>query len=489
MIALINPTAANWRFRIPLSVLSLGGSLEGSYAYEIVDGNIRRNLLETLPTFIQEKGIKYVGLTVMPGPQLVQAIHLSKLVRARFPNVKIIWGGYFPSLHSRTVLQSGYVDFVISGQGEFAFKQLIDSCERGGSLSSISGLSYKNGEIRNNSKQDLIDPNELPPLPYSKVSIPMYVGRTFLGSRTINYHSSVGCPFLCGFCAVAAIYKARWLGLTAERMTSDLLWFKKHYAVNAVEFHDNNFFTSEKRVFEFADRIKREDISWWGEARPDTTLDYDEKTWRLMKKAGLKMVFFGAESSSESVLQLMHKGGTQTPDTVLTLAEKMREADIIPEFSFVLGNPTGNVTNDVDKDIRFIKQVKKINPRAEIIIYTYSPVFFEEAELFHVAQTNGFAYPEKLDDWLKPEWQRHDLRKNPVTPWLTANHHRLIKGFERVLNARYPTVSDLKLSGLQRTVLQMFGSWRYKFSLYAFPYELAALQKFFRYRQPEIEGL
>lgn len=488
MICLVNPMATRWRYRVPLSVLSIGASLEGRYEYEVLDGNIDHDLASTLPGLILQRGIKYIGFTVMPGPQLYESIKLSKLVRHRFPNVKIIWGGYFPSLHTDVVLRSGYVDYVIRDQGDYSFRQIVDYHEQGGSLATISGLSYRDGIIKHNPKQDLIDPNTLPPLPYHKVDLPRYIGKTYVGTRTINYHSSVGCPFLCGFCAVAAIYKARWIGLEPERITNDLLWFQKEYGVNAVEFHDNNFFTSERRTEEFADRIKGHGITWWGEARPDTALRYGDRTWQLIQQGGCKMIFFGAESSSQKVLDLMDKGGTQTPDTVLELAARMKRYGIVPEFSFVLGSPTQTVSEDIEQDIRYIRRVKEINPASEIVIYVYSPVHFEESDLYQAAEENAFRYPVNLDDWLLPEWQMHDLRKNPVTPWLTPQHIARIKNFERVLNGCYPTKSDLKLTSLKRGILKLLGQWRYKLSFYTAPYEIAVAHRLFRYRQPEIEG-
>ncbi len=488
IVLLINPRATNWRARIPLSVLSIGASLEGTYSYEILDGNLDANLLETVLSTLDTHPVKYVGITVMPGPQLLQAIPLSKAIRARHPHTRIIWGGYFPTLQTNVVLHSSYVDYVIRDQGDYAFRLLLDTLEHGGSLQSIKGLSYVNGEIRHNERQGLIDPNTLPPLPYHRVPVARYIGRTYLGARTVNYHSSVGCPFLCGFCAVAASYKARWAGLDARRIASDLLWFKKHHSIDAVEFHDNNFFTSERRTYEFAERIVGQGISWWGEARPDTMLQYDDATWRLIQKAGCKMIFFGAESASQSVLDLMKKGGTQTPDTTFQLVTKMRELGIIPELSFVLGTPTESPDEILDQDITYIKQIKKLNPNTEIIIYVYSPVFFEEAELFQVAERYGFAYPKSLDEWLLPTWQAHDLRKRPVTPWLSQRTLRRIKNFERVLNATFPTLSDLHLSPLQRLTLRILGGWRYRYSIYHAPYEIALMQRAYHYRQPETEG-
>jgi len=488
MICLVNPRAARWKYRIPLSVLAIGASLEGHYEYDIVDGNLDGAIFSTLPDLIRDRGVKYVGFTVMPGPQLEQAILLSRLLRERFPSVVIIWGGYFPTLHVNVVLGAPYVDYVIRDQGDFAFRRLIDSLEKGESLSSVAGLSYREGTIRHNEKQSLIDPNGLPPLPYHKVDIKRYIGPTYVGSRTVNYHSSVGCPFLCGFCAVAASYRARWIGLDAERIVNDLRWFKKHHGVNAVEFHDNNFFTSEKRTLEFAERIRGESMTWWGEARPDTLLDYDDKTWRSMSRGGCRMIFMGAESGSQHVLNLMHKGGTQTPETILDLAGRMRGYGIVPEFSFVLGSPTPTVEEDIEHDFRFIRRIKEVNPMSEIIVYVYSPVFFDDAELFNAAEKQGFRYPATLDEWLLPEWQRHDLKRQPVTPWLPPKTVKRIRNFEKVLNGYFPTLSDLKLRPVHRGAFRLLSGWRYNLSFYTAPYEIMAMQKFVRYRQPETEG-
>ena len=488
MIVLVNPRATEWRARIPLSILSIGATLEGRYAYRIFDGNLDRRVTENLLLFLAQHPIRVLAITVMPGPQLPHAIRLSKLVREKFPSVAIVWGGYFPSLHPDIVLRSGYVDYVIRDQGDRAFIQLLDVLERGGDLQTIRGLSFYDGAIRHNRKEDLLDPNELPPLPYKRIDVNRYIGRTVLGTRTVNYHSSVGCPFLCGFCAVAVSYKARWIGLEAKRIAEDLAWFKKEHQINAVEFHDNNFFTSERRVHEFADLLAGQDMHWWGEARPDTLLQYEDSTWRLMKKAGCAMIFLGAESSSDQILKLMNKGGTQTADTVLALTEKMREFDIIPEYSFVLGSPSRHVEADLASDIRYIRRIKKINPRAEIVIYTYSPVQFQDSELLNSAQEYGFQFPKSLDEWLLPAWQGHDLRKNPGNPWLTGKLKRKIKNFERVLNAFSPTKSDLKQTGLRRLILQALGSWRYFLRVYSLPYEIAIVQRLLRYRQPEVEG-
>jgi radical SAM superfamily enzyme YgiQ (UPF0313 family) len=490
MIVLLNPKSARWKHRIPLSVLSLGAVLEGRHAYEVMDGNIDHDVRGTLLKAIRERGAKYLGVTVMPGPQLVEAIHLTQELKAAHPSLTVIWGGYFPTLHTDVVLRSGFVDYVIRGEGEWSLAELIDALEAGRQVDSIQSLSYRRGnKIIHNVKRPSTDPNELPPLPYGRISVERYVTKTVLGSRTAVYHSSYGCPFLCGFCAVASAYKGRWMGRDAAAVVSDLLWLRDRYRVNAIEFMDNNFFVAEKRTLDIAEGLLGQGLAWWGEARPDTVMHYSDATWKKMAESGCRMMFFGVESSSAETLDLMDKGGTQTPDMVLDLARRMKKFGIIPEFSFVLGAPSDDVGRDIEHDIQYIRRIKEINPRSEIIIYVYSPVSFEDASLFRKAREHGFKFPEKLTDWITPPWSGFDLRKDPRTPWLRKEHIDRIMNFERVLNARYPTISDIRLKSWQVATLKALGSWRYLTRFYKAPYEIRFVaNRLFRYRQPEIEG-
>jgi hypothetical protein len=80
------------------------------------------------------------------------------------------------------------------------------------------------------------------------------------------------------------------------------------------------------------------------------------------------------------------------------------------------------------------------------------------------------------------------LRKNPLTPWLTPEMIDKINGFETVLNSQFPTVSDFRLTPVKRSVMKILSNFRYQSNLFKFPYELKALQRLWKYRQPEIEG-
>jgi radical SAM superfamily enzyme YgiQ (UPF0313 family) len=299
----------------------------------------------------------------------------------------------------------------------------------------------------------------------------------------------MGCPFKCGFCSVVTIFQGRWLAQSAERVALEMLYVKKHFGVDSMEFFDDNFFTSEKRVAEFSDRIRPLKMAWWGEGRSDTLYQYSETTLRAMRDAGCRMIFTGAETSSQEKLDLMNKGGTQSAEVILEFARRIKDFAIVPEFSFIFGSPSEDIDGDIERDIQFIKKIKAVNPGSEIIFYVYAPVLQPGSVLFEEAQKRGFAYPKTLEEWSQPQWLHLDLRKRPMTPWLKPRHIEKIRNFERVLNARFPSITDLRLTAPKKQFLRWLSDWRYQQDYYVAPYEVRFfLSKVFRYRQPELEG-
>ncbi len=546
MIILYNPpSSASRKPVLPMSLLALGALLEGKYDYRIVDGNLEPDPLATLDRLIREEGVRLLGVTVMPGPQLHNATPLCRTLKERHPDLIIVWGGYFPTQHYDVCLRAPYVDYVVRGHGEQVFVELLERLLSGqpsavshqqtadggrqatdggqqtvdGSIPSnqqtirvylrpsaakiqspisnlqspisTPGLAYRHpetGEPVSNPLAPIPHPRELPDFPYHRVDVARYIRPTFMGRRTLPHHSSYGCPFFCNFCAVVNMVNGRWLPQPAERTANVVHYLVERWGVDAVEFYDNNFFTQEARVADFAGRIMDLNIGWWGEARIDTMLKFSDRTWELMRDSGLRMVFLGAESGSDTTLKRMNKGGTASTEKTLEMARKMAHYNIVPEMSFVLGNPP-DPESDVQETIEFIRRVKKVNPRTEVILYMYTPVPLS-GELYDQAKANGFAFPETLEGWISDEWQEFSQRRSShgTLPWLNDPLQRRVRNFERVLNAYYPTATDPRLSGGWRSALRALAAWRYHLRLYTFPLELRALHRLIHYQRPETTG-
>jgi radical SAM superfamily enzyme YgiQ (UPF0313 family) len=448
-----------------MSLLAVGAVLENHYEYTIVDGNLEDEPLARLENLLEANPTPILALTVMPGPQLTQAVPLCHELKHRMPHLTIVWGGYFPTQHWDVCLGSAYVDYVVRGHGEYAFLQLLDLLtgrtiplhephSATSHLSSIPGLAYRDQADNpvTNPLAPIPPPKTLPPWNFDRVPVGSYVRSTFLGTRTLGYHSSYGCPFFCNFCAVVNMVNGRWLPQSAASTAAIAHLYRQRWNINAIEFYDNNFFTQEARVAEFSQRIMDLEMAWWGEGRIDTLMGYSSRTWELMRDAGLKMIFLGAESGSMETLKRMHKGGKMSPDKTVEMVRRMKAYDIVPELSFVMGNPP-DPQEDAWQTMEFIRQIKQLNPAAEIIMYLYTPVPLA-GDLYEEAKATGFAFPDTLDQWVSPEWLDFSQRRSITMPWIKQPLREQLHDFERVLNAYYPTATDHRLGSAQRLLLR-----------------------------------
>jgi len=210
MIILFHPRATRPRNRrLPLAVLALAAVLEGREEYEIVDGNVDEDPLATILRLIDTHAVQLLGISVMPGPQMVAGMEVSREVRRLRPGVPIAWGGYFPSIYPDAALNARYVDYVVRGQGEDTLLELIASLRGQRPLDSILGLSWKDafGLHRNNAERPMRGPDEFPWFPFHRLPVAeKYLRPSFFGKRTAVHHASIGCPFNCSFCGVHAAY-------------------------------------------------------------------------------------------------------------------------------------------------------------------------------------------------------------------------------------------------------------------------------------------
>ncbi|MGE0811908.1 MAG: radical SAM protein [Vicinamibacterales bacterium] len=488
MIALVNPwSTPSPKTPLPMSLLAVGSVLEGVHDYAIVDGNLDPDPAATVLALHARTPLSAVAVTVMPGPQVAGAVAVSRAIRRAVPHVPIVWGGYFPSQHAEACLADGTVDVCVAGQGELTMRDLAAAIARGDGWASVPGLAYRDGgRVVRTASRPLAALDDLPDWPYHRVPMARYFHRHYLGRRVATHHSSFGCPFACTFCAVVGMANRRWVAQSPDRVGAILERQQREYGADAVQFHDMDFFISEARTAAVADRLRGLGMAWWALGRVDELMRYRDATWEAMRASGLKMLFCGAESGSTETLRQMNKGGTASAELTLALAARMRACGVVPEFSFVVGNPP-DPEGDLAGTLDFIRRLKAINPATEIILYVYSPVPLEGA-YYDAAQAEGFRFPATLDEWVSDRWQTFALRRDPRTPWSQGRVRRRVRDFESVLNAFYPTVTDLRLTPARRALLRAVAAWRYRLRWYTQPIELRALQRVFHYQRPETTG-
>ena len=483
MILLLNPRAtrpANRRF--PLSVMMIGAALPDDTTWEIIDGNRPQvDPLDAVTSMVRERAggpdpVRAVAMTVMPGLQLVSAVPLARAIKARVPGLPILWGGYFPSLYPKPVLRSGCVDWVVRGQGEQTVVEWLAVLDGRRDPADVPGLAYLDGdELRVNPERRWVGPEVLPSPPYHRIPVDDYLHPTFLGRRSGVYQASIGCPYGCSFCGVISVFGSRERQEPPAQTARHLTHLATRHGMDSVHFYDNNFFVREEAAIELAERLMPLGLRWWCEARIDAMLRFSERTWNLLARAGLTMVFFGAESGSDEILARMNKRLT-TAET-LELAGRCRTHGIIPEFSFVLGGPD-NPESEIEQTLGFVRRLKAVNPAMELITYFYTPTPQRRGTYGNVDPLAGT--PQTLEEWTQPEWVDWMTHEHPRSPWLVPHLKRRVDDFVLVLKSRFPSVHDRRTAPWGRRLAQLLARPRWRSGRYDNPRLLRAVTRLAR---------
>jgi anaerobic magnesium-protoporphyrin IX monomethyl ester cyclase len=463
--------------------MAVGAALPDDVSWEIVDGNRPDiDVLATIAGHVERQAdgndpVRAVAMTVMPGPQLVSAVPLAKGVKLRFPDLPIIWGGNFGSLYPESVLNAPYIDWLVRGQGEETFVQLLEAIDGRRDPKTIAGLAFRqlDGSHWIGPERTWKGPGELPAPPYHKIDVGQYLHRTVLGQRSGVYQASIGCPFACNFCGVISVFGRREKVQSPERTAEHLAFLVRDHGMDSVHFYDNNFFLNEAHAREVAERMKPLGLRWWCEARVDALNRFSDATWRALREAGLSMVFCGAESGSNEVLERMNKG--ITTDQILAAAAKTREHGIIPEFSFIFGDPE-EPELQLENTFAFIRKLKTVNPAMELISYFYTPTPQRRETYGDVDAHAGT--PTTLEEWIEPEWVAWMTHENPRLPWFEQKLRARAQDFELVLKSRFPSVHDRQTRGWGKVLGQAAAWRRWEQGNYANPHMLRQIRKLAR---------
>jgi radical SAM superfamily enzyme YgiQ (UPF0313 family) len=499
-VLLINPRTGR-SGGLPLSLIHLGAMLEGRWPWEIVDGNRERDPVRAALDRLAARPHALVGVTVMPGPQVLPAIEISAAIRRAHPAIPIVWGGYFPTLYPDAALNAPYVDQVVRGQGEATLLELLAAPDRAAPRD-VPGLSWKEGgRVVHNADRPMLPPAALPPLPWDRVhDIPGYLPQSFLGYRTACYQVAIGCRYKCGFCGVVSMWNGKTSLEPPERLALSLGALRDRWGADSVKFYDNNFFDKEESTVPILEALARLQMPYWCFARADTLANFKASTWEKIRKSRMRMTYIGAEAASDEVLARMHKGSRA--EHTLEVTRRCREYGVIPELSFVLGGPE-DPEGEIEKTFEFIRKLKRLSPEAEIILYFYSPTpqRRRSAAERNAERTTGAArlpvldrygpngptLPSTPEEWAQPQWVRWVCHED--APWLTPRVRRRVKDFARVLACRFPTAQDYRLPPTARLALRGLASWRYATRIYAHPWELRIARRLVRLREPKRESL
>ncbi len=389
---------------LPASLLAASTLLDKeNYDVKIIDQRINPEWETDLKKELAKKPL-FVGITSMTGPQIGNALTISKVVKDY--DIPVVWGGVHASLLPRQTLEHESIDLVVQGEGEVTLLELAKALEKRKSLSGLRGLWYKEGKrIVNNPPRPFVDLNDLPDLPYHLVDMNQYFSN-FYGDKMISFFSSRGCPFRCGFCYNTVYNQRRWRSLTAKNTLDRLESLVNEFKLDGVWFRDDNFFVDKRRAASILEGVKKYDISWGTSgARLDLLSQLDNKFIDLMNKSRCKFLFIGVESGSDRILNLIGKDITQKQ--IIKTNIKLRKLNAVQRCNIMIGLPT-ETKRDLEDTVSLALRLLRDNKNAIISQFQiFTP--YPGTDLFDFVVKQGFKPPENLVDWSNYRFERTNI--------------------------------------------------------------------------------
>ncbi|MFN3533296.1 MAG: B12-binding domain-containing radical SAM protein [Candidatus Brocadia sp.] len=334
------------RWRPPnLAISSIAGNIEGHNVY-IADLILRRErVVDTVKELIATYRPDVVGLTAMSF-QFATARRIASLIKSLNKDIRIVLGGYHATLMYDEICkseESDPFDFLIRGEGDLCFHELLEAINGKRAIEGIPGVSFRNGGcFVHNSPRPLED--------LAKIKIPDRSKRIWKGYRYYGFtldivESSRGCVMPCNFCSIDKMYGKTFRRFGVERILADIANAKRHGA-NFIIFSDDNFTLDIKGFETLCDAIVdagHNDIRYIIQASSAGIASSDTLAEK-MAKAGFRIVFLGIENASEENLRLMKKGNI-IEKTKLAV-KRLHEHNIMIVGGMIIGNP-----NDREEDI------------------------------------------------------------------------------------------------------------------------------------------
>jgi anaerobic magnesium-protoporphyrin IX monomethyl ester cyclase len=454
-IVLYNPRAVF--FTMPLALVAVGSHLDPErYEVVIVDARLEKDPDAALRRVLD--GALCLGVTVLTGGPIADAVRASRLAKACRPDLPVVWGGWHPSMFGRECLEEASVDVTVAAQGEITFHEICDRLAVGGSVHDLDGClgcAYRgeDGAVRQTPPRPLADLNTLRPHDYRLLPVERYYG--LKGRRQLDYISSQGCAFRCAFCADPFVYNRKWVGLAPERMGEEIgeLWGR--YRFDDLSFQDETYFTYAPRVEAVAEEMLRRDlaVTWAATMRADQGDRLSESVLATCRRSGLRRVLIGVESGSQEMMDRIRKD--IKVEQVVRSAEKIRRHGVKGIFPFIVGFP-GESDASVRASLDLAKRLRAMSPEFETPIFYFKP--YPGSPLTDDAVRDGYRLPADLD-----EWSRFDFIGS-AGPWVSREKHRLVE--------RFKFYQDLAAGdGGWRRPVRRLARWRLAHDAYDWPVE------------------
>jgi len=273
---------------------------------------------------------------------------------AKIENLPVIVSSSDATDHYEKYINIG-ADFIIIGEAEHTLRELLDKLKSGSNdFSDVNGLVYRkdNKIIKTNPRQIEQNLDMFPMAAWDLVNINDYKKIWHQGTKefSLNIATTRGCPFRCNWCA-KPIYGNRYNSRSPENVVDEIEFLQNKYGATYFWFCDDIFGLKPGWVQKFRDEVKNRKLKFRYKIQSRVDLLLKEDTIDALAESGADIVWVGAESASQKILDAMDKG--TTVEEIYSATRLLKSKNIKTGFFLQFGYP-GENKSDIDKTIQMV---------------------------------------------------------------------------------------------------------------------------------------
>jgi len=347
-----------------------------------------------------------IGITTFT-VSIYSSYELARKIKAKFPKIKIVFGGPHITSNPNDLLLHPEVDLAVLGEGEITFKELIDALEKKENIDKIKGLAYNvKGKLFFTPPREFISNLDILPFP-ARHLVPMHLYRPQPNDQKrlpkLSMISSRGCPYACIFCD-KNVFKNSYRSFSPEYIVNEISYLIREFKARDIAFVDSTFTPNKSRVYEIIKEMKQSnlDVTWTCSVRADVL---DRPLLKEMKEAGCWRVRIGIESGSDEVLKFIKKGIIK--HQIRRIANWAYELDLESKGFFMIGHlvdtkktieetinfacslPLKDITVQINTPLRNTPQYQLIEKYGRIITSDFSKYSFWQLVFLPKGLKNG----------------------------------------------------------------------------------------------------
>ena len=378
----------------PLGLAYLAANLErGGHEVAILDAPALNLAASDICQYMEERPYDLIGVTMLT-PMYNRSVEVVRALRHAFAGITIVVGGPHPTILPReTLIDNKEIDFVVIGEGEVVFLDLVNALDSAARTDDIPGIGYrKNGTVIINQPPAMISNLDDLPIP-ARHLLPMNAYH-MTKSRTKSGHAFTvsvarGCPFNCAFCC--RIFGRKVRHHSVGRIVNTIGILVNEYHAKEINLEADTLTINKHFVRSLCDELIRSGLSkkitWTCESRIDTV---NEDILRKMREAGCWQISYGVETGSQRLLDLIHKD--ITVEQIEKTFEITKRTGISIRAFFMLGIPT----ETRQESLKTISFAKKLDARwSQFTVCTPFP----GTELYDLALRDGGLKSQRWADY------------------------------------------------------------------------------------------